>query len=120
MFYKQRSAHSPVLYPISILEHFVPWQNPNTPKSTPPNEARAICLMIGVEITDRSKKANAVNSRTVSGVAGLSILKSGNPPSLNDCECQRLQDAAFQRRLINPQCASWFRDTSKECCDVSG
>ena len=91
---KQDSAHSPVLYPISILLHVLPWQNPKTPKSTPPNEARGICLMIGVEITDMSSKTNAASSSTDRGVAGLNILKSEDPPSRNDCGCRRPQDAA--------------------------
>jgi hypothetical protein len=50
-------------------------QYPNTPKLTPPKEERGIPLMIGVERTDMSSKANAKNSNTVKGVAGLNILK---------------------------------------------
>jgi hypothetical protein len=65
-----------VSYPISILLHSFPLQNPNTPKSTPPKEASGICLMIGVESTEMSRRANAANSSTVSGVAGLNMMKS--------------------------------------------
>ena len=59
----------------------LPWQKPNTPKSTPPNDARGICFTIGVEITDMSSKANAARSRIVKGVAGLNIVLCGKPPS---------------------------------------
>jgi hypothetical protein len=100
-FSRQDSAHSPVLYPISILLHLLPWQNPKTPKSTPPNEARGICLMIGVEITEMSSKTNAASSSTVRGVAGLNILKSQDSPFRNDCGCQRPQDAASEERLVS-------------------
>lgn len=66
--------YAPVLYPTSMLEHLVSVQYPNTPKSTPPYDARGIPLMIGVERTDMRSKASAANSKIVSGVAGLSIL----------------------------------------------
>jgi hypothetical protein len=88
------SDYSQVSYPISILVQSLPLQYPNTPKSTPPNDARGICLTIGVEMTEINRQTNAANNKIVKGVAGRNILKLGASRFRNDCGCQRLQDAA--------------------------
>lgn len=73
--YDHSCDHSPVLYPISIVLHLSPWQNPKTPKSTPSKEAKEICFMIGVESTEIRSKAKAAKSNTVRGVAGRNIFE---------------------------------------------
>jgi hypothetical protein len=57
------------------LLHPLRWQYPKTPKLIPPYEARGIAVIIGVERTDISSRANAAKSNTVRGVAGLSIVE---------------------------------------------
>lgn len=68
------NSHVPVLYPISILEHWLPLQYPKTPKSTPEYVPSGMPLMMGVEMTEMSRRTNAAKSSIDRGVAGLNIV----------------------------------------------
>src|SRR4051812_18799734 len=68
-------CHLHVSYPISIGLHSPPLQVPKTPKSLPANDARGICLTMGVEITLIKSNTKAANSRIVRGVAGRNIFE---------------------------------------------
>jgi len=76
-----------------MAEHSEPRQYPNTPKSTPPSDASGIPRIMGVERTDISRRANAANSNTERGVAGLNILSDAG--SAYGREGRRRQDAAL-------------------------
>jgi hypothetical protein len=68
------TKNKPVVYPMRMPLHCDPLQYPNTPKSTPLKVASGIPLTTGVEMMDMSRRMKAIKSKTVKGVAGLSMM----------------------------------------------